>query len=93
MTPTAIIVTALAIISGNPNQMELDEVLGEHKNEIIQQVQELKGKRLTQIRETIDILSDYNLDLKRKDLIQASNFESKGVSYSTDPPEDVVLFG
>ncbi len=91
MTPTAVIVAALSIMSGSPDQMELDGALGSQKDEIIQQVQNLEGSRLTQVRETIDILAGYNLDIRTGDMIFARNSEAEGVSYSTDPPEDTIL--
>lgn len=91
MTPTAIIVAALSIMSGNPDQMELDRALGSHQDEIVQQVQNLKGSRLTQMRETIDILAGYNLDIRTGEMILAKNSEAEGVAYSTDPPDDKIL--
>lgn len=91
MTPTAIIVAALSIISGNPDQIELDRVLGSHSDEIIEQVQNLKGSRLTQVREAIDILVSYNLDIQKGNVIVAQNSEADGVSYSTDPPDEKIV--
>ncbi|MCC5833090.1 MAG: hypothetical protein JJU12_08655 [Chlamydiales bacterium] len=91
MTSTAIILAALSIFSGSTEQMDLDQILGDKKDQLIQEVEKLNGSKLTQIRETLDILANFNLDIQRSNIILANNSEAEGVSYSTDPPEDRIL--
>jgi hypothetical protein len=90
MTPTSIIIAALSIMTGSPNQLELEKVLGNNQAEIISQVQHLEGTKLSMIKETIDILAKYNLDIQTGNTMLANNSESAGVSYSTDPEETII---
>lgn len=92
MIPASIIFAALSIMTGSPDQMELDKVLGQNKAEIISQVQNLEGSKLSMIKETIDILAKYNLDIQVGSLPLANKSDSAGVSYSTDP-EDTIITG
>lgn len=90
MTPASIIIAALSIMAGSPEQLELDKVLGNNKAEIISQVQNLEGTKLSMIKETIDILANYNLDIQTGSMLLAENSDSAGVSYSTDPEETII---
>lgn len=90
MTQASIIVAAISVMTGSTNQVEIDTVLGNHKTEIISQVQKLEGSKLSMIKETVDILSQYNLDIELGGLVLAENRDSRGVSYSTDPQETVI---
>lgn len=85
MTPSAIIVAALSIISGNVEKADLDKTLGKNKENIVAQVQNLTGSDLTKVRETIDILTKYDIDIQRGSWDLAKNTNPVGVSYSTDP--------
>jgi len=93
MTPAAIIIAAISVMSGSPSQVELDKVLGQNKVEIFSQVQNLEGSKLSIIKETIDILAKYNLDIQTQNVILAENSDSEGVSYSTDPEDDPITTG
>lgn len=85
MTPSAIILAALSIISANAEAANLDAALGQNKESILAEVQTLSGSDLTKIRDTIDLLTKYDLNIQRGELNLAKNTNSVGVSYSTDP--------
>jgi hypothetical protein len=90
MMPASIIIAALSIMTGSPDQVELDKILGQNKAEIVSQVRNLEGSKLSMIKETIDILAKYNLDIQVGSLTLANNSDSAGVSYSTDPEETII---
>jgi hypothetical protein len=93
MTPTAIIIAALSIMSGgNADPMNVDQILGQNKAEIVSQVRNLQGSRLSMIRETVDILANYDLGIKAQNLVVlADASDPLGVAYSTDPQDTILL--
>lgn len=91
MTPISIIIAALSIMSASVDQLDLEKILSNSQAEIISQVQNLEGTKLSMIKATIDILAKYNLDIQTGNTILVNESESAGVSYSTDPEETIII--
>ena len=79
MKPTTIVMTALAIVSGGQCAGNLNNALGENKNDILEQVEQLQGTHLAKVTETIDILSNYDCVGSPNIIIDGLNLKEKGV--------------
>lgn len=85
MSTISIITAALTIMSGGSETIEVDHSLHQYKDEIVQKVENLQGSRLSKIKEAIDIMSKYELNIQRQNCEFANLLQPKGVAYSTDP--------
>ena len=86
MTSTLVILAALSIMTGGSPEMDMDNILGQNKQVIVDQVLKLQGSKITKVKNTIDILARYNLDIQLGSVVLLSgSIITQGVSYSTDP--------
>lgn len=84
MLATTVILSALAVMTGGSVHSDLNSVLGNHKEAIVQQVSQLKGSQVNQVKGAIDILSAYNLALHQDRSSLEFTYSSMGASYSSD---------